>query len=745
MALVVNTNVASLVAQNNLVGSRAEMEQAMERLSSGKRINSAADDAAGLAISNRMQAQTRGLSQAIRNANDGVNLADTAEGTMQEVTNMLQRMRELAVQSANGIYNDADRVSLNEEVSQLKAEINRIADSTTFNNKTLLDGTIGNLQLQLGHNDGQSLTVSMADVRATSLGTSDVPSLTSYGALAGNAVTVAAGADPLAAVGALLEAGGASDASIASGDLTINGINVGESLASDDTLSTAAKSASAISKAAAINAVSDQTGVRAVVNETVLDGSVMTAAAGTGTIVINGVETGTITVTADAGESRANAVEEINKFSAQTGVVAIDSGSDNNGVQLVAEDGRNIAVTLTDAASGTFTAATTGIGMAATADRSAIQTGTFTLESINSDPIVLGTASSTVTDINKAGLALGEYASGQSSVVSDVRAATATAPTSADAGVLNLGDMVINGITIAAALGEDDTASHTGVTANAPGSVKKDSAIAIAAAINKSTAQTGVSAKARENVVVGQSTYTAAALSADTITLNGVDVSTAFSAITGATHTREDIATAFNTFSGQTGVVVSDNGVGLTFTAVDGRNIALATDGAATDFGLAAGDIGGAANAAVTHYSTVELTSERAFEIEAGVNGSTNLNALGFRSGTYGGTGDGAKIADISVATQDSALQALASIDNALGTVLEERGKLGAIRNRLDFTAANLGNVVTNTEASRSQIEDADFAAESAKMAKNQILLQAGTAMLAQANASQQTVLSLLG
>jgi flagellin len=548
-------------------------------------------------------------------------------------------------------------------------------------------------------------------------------------------------------VGALLEAGQTNDATIAAGDLTINGIIVGESLASYDTLSTAAKSASAISKAAAINAVSDQTGVRAVVNETVLDGAAMTAAAGTGTIIINGVETGTITVTTDAGESRANVVAEINKFSAQTGVVAIDSGSDNNGVQLVAEDGRNIAVTITSAASGTFTDAETGIGMAASGDVSAVQTGTFTLESINSDPIVLGTASSTVTDINKAGLASGEYASGQSSVVSGVRATATVAPTSTSSGVLNLGDMVINGITIAAALGEDDTASHTGTATNAPGSVKKDSAIAIAAAINKSTAQTGVSAKARENVVVGQSTYTAAALSAATITLNGVNVSAAFSAITGTTHTREDIAAAFNTFSGQTGVVVSDNGVGLTFTAADGRNISLGSDSAtrATDFGLAAGDIGASATAAVTHYSTVELTSERAFEIEAGANGSANLNALGFRSGTYGGTGGGAKIADISVATQDSALQALASIDNALETVLEERGKLGAIRNRLDFTAANLGNVVTNTEASRSQIEDADFAAESAKMAKNQILLQAGTAMLAQANASQQTVLSLLG
>ena len=251
-------------------------------------------------------------------------------------------------------------------------------------------------------------------------------------------------------------------------------------------------------------------------------------------------------------------------------------------------------------------------------------------------------------------------------------------------------------------------------------------------------------ATANANVIVGQSTYTAAALDGDTIQVNGVDISTAFDALTDATHTWLDIADAFNTFSGQTGVVVTDNGVGLTFTAADGRNITLESDGDATDFGLATADIGGSA-AGVTHYSTITLTSESAFTIEAGANGNANLNALGFTSGTYGGTGEGKKIADISVATQTDSLQAITAIDNALESVLAARGELGALRNRLDFTATNLGNVVTNTEASRSRIEDADFAAESAALAKNQILLQAGTAMLAQANASSQTVLSLLG
>ena len=300
MALVVNTNVASLVAQNNLVGSRAEMEQAMERLASGKRINSAGDDAAGLSISNRLQAQTRGLSQAIRNANDGVSLADTAEGTMQEVTNMLQRMRELAVQSSNGTYNDADRASLDAEISQLKDEIDRIAETTTFNNKVLVDGSFGTLQLQLGSNEGQSLAVELADLRSSSLGSEDIASLTAYGQQVGDANAVAAGALPASTLGELLEAGGTNDATLAHGDLVINGVAVGASLSEYDALSSAAKTASAIAKAEAINRVSDQTGVRAVVGETVLEGAAMTAADGTGTLVINGVETGTITVTADA-------------------------------------------------------------------------------------------------------------------------------------------------------------------------------------------------------------------------------------------------------------------------------------------------------------------------------------------------------------------------------------------------------------------------------------------------------------
>jgi flagellin len=611
MALVVNTNVASLVAQNQLVGSRAEMEQAMERLSSGKRINNAGDDAAGLAISNRMQAQARGLNQAVRNANDGVSLVDTAEGTMQEVTNMLQRMRELAVQSANGIYNDADRVSLNEEVSQLKAEMDRIADTTTFNNKVLVDGSLGSLSLQLGQNDGQSLSVQMADVRAVALGTG-----------AGNAVSAFGDKGASGALAQNLDAG----------DLVLNGVAVGSTLATDDNLSRTDKASSAIAKAAAINRIADQTGVTATVGETVFEGSAMTAAGASGSVTINGVTADRVTVTTDAGASRRLMVAAINDVSDQTGVTAVDSGSDNIGIKLVAEDGRNITLSFNSG----LTAANTGLGT------SGVQSGSYSLHSINGENIVISSNSDVSTDIEKSGLRAGTYSKSESYLASDVRAVApaSTAPASGNAGVLNLGDMVINGVTIAAALAEDDTASDTTATS----STKAASAIAIAAAINKSSEETGVRAVAEANVVVGTS-FTAGATSA--FVVNGVSIDTA--GLTTAS-TRQDVADAINVYAGETGVVATDNGQGITLTAEDGRNISLAhSGGTATNLGLggATGAMGTASGgAAVTTYARVTLVSDSAFTVEAGANGAANLGALGFTEGTYGGTGDGQRAGD---------------------------------------------------------------------------------------------------
>ena len=170
MSQVINTNVMSLNAQRNLSGTGSALATSLERLSSGLRINSAKDDAAGMAISERFSTQIRGLNQAVRNANDGISFAQTAEGALSTVSNALQRIRELAVQSANDTNSASDRQAINNEVQQMVNEIGRIATSTEFNGERILDGSLSDLFFQIGANQGQSIAVSGNDARNTELG-----------------------------------------------------------------------------------------------------------------------------------------------------------------------------------------------------------------------------------------------------------------------------------------------------------------------------------------------------------------------------------------------------------------------------------------------------------------------------------------------------------------------------------------------------------------------------------------------
>ena len=178
MAQVINTNILSLTAQRNLNNSGGALATSLERLSSGLRINSAKDDAAGLAISERFSTQIRGLNQAIRNANDGISLAQTAEGAIGELSSNLQRIRELAVQSVNATNSDTDRATLDQEVQQRLSEIDRIAGQTSFNGRNVLDGSFGNAEFQVGANVGETIglnltgSVRTADVGATATATS---------------------------------------------------------------------------------------------------------------------------------------------------------------------------------------------------------------------------------------------------------------------------------------------------------------------------------------------------------------------------------------------------------------------------------------------------------------------------------------------------------------------------------------------------------------------------------------------
>lgn len=727
---IINTNLAALKAQNGNRMAQMGLDTAMERLSTGLRINSAKDDAAGLAISQRMTADVRGLSVAIRNAGDGISLAQTAETAMGEVTNMLQRMRELSVQAANGTISNDDRVALQAEVTQLVSEIDTVANRTSFNGIRLLDGSSNRLSLQTGSRAGQTVQLSIGSARAGDLGTGSVPGLTATGAFEATAANLRA------------------NQALQANDLTINGVAIGSSNAEDDSLSATNKEASAIAKAAAINRASSQTGVRAVVGSTTMTGSAMTAAALTGTVTINGVTTGSITTTPNAAASRTAVVDAINLISGQTGVRAVDTGDSNLGIRLEAADGRNIEVAVT-----TLTAAATGLKVGA-------QSGTYSLVSASGGPIQLGTVGA--GRISRAGLSAGTFDRGVSTVTTDARAVASSA-LGLDARVLNTGDLVLNGVSIRASKASDDTFSDT----TAGSSLKAASGIAIAAAINESSAETGVTATASPTQIDATTTTVIGASATATLVINGRSMDIALSATDSAQQTRERVATVINNNSGSSGVTAVDNGRGgLSLTAADGRNISVwfdSDEASAANFGLADASIAGtgtsytvtgvvdptALGAATvnTAYSTVTLSSSKAIEVRAGSQGfsaTSNFTALGFEENRYGADLGGLKIKDVDISTQDGATAALNSIDEALRSISINRAELGAVQNRLEATINNLTSASTNTVASRSRIQDADFAAETTSLARGQILTQAAQAMLGQANQSQQGVLQLL-
>ena len=238
MAAIINTNVISLNAQRNLNSSQNALATTLQRLSSGLRINSASDDAAGLAISERMTSQIRGLNQAVRNANDGISMSQTAEGALGEIGNNLQRIRELAVQSRNASNSASDRTALNNEVQQLKAEIDRVASTTTFNGIKLIDGTFTHQAFQVGANVGETISITgLVNAQTTSLGTTTTYASTVTG-VAATAFT--AGTDVIAA-----------------GDIKINGVDIGAITAAGGA------PAQGAAVAAAINLATGATGVTA--------------------------------------------------------------------------------------------------------------------------------------------------------------------------------------------------------------------------------------------------------------------------------------------------------------------------------------------------------------------------------------------------------------------------------------------------------------------------------------------------
>ncbi len=668
MPQIINTNLASIAAQRNLDTSQRAGDRALQRLSSGLRINGAKDDAAGLAISNRITAQIRGTNVASRNAGDGVSLAQTAEGALNSMRDSLQRIRELALQSANGSNTDLERSSLQEEVDQLKSEIASISERTSFNGQKLLDGSFKGVNFQTGANVGETINVSIAATTENTLG-----------------VALSDGISTSSITGTAL----------AAGDLVLNGISVGAGSSADDGASTVGADASAIALAAAVNKVSDLSGVEAVVNANTVGGSTTAnVAAAALAITLNGTSI-TISGTGVAANLSADlkaVAGQINAFQDQTGVVAsVDESNLAAGVSLTAADGRNI----------TLVGAATTYGLAAADTYS----GTFNL--VSKDGTDFTVTSNTGNSLENAGIEVGTYSGSNSGVNGGTVTNVAFAS----------GDLTVNGVVIGASVSSADTAS----TVNADAS-----AIAKAAAINQVSEQTGVTATAAATQITsGAVTATTTAA----FTINGVSISAASGANIG--EKMANLVSNINQKAEQSGVRAEIvDGDQFQLIADDGRNVVIA--GTVADTGLTA----------ATTLSSINLTSSG--KIEIGTNTPANIGRSGFTAGTYGSGETGTLLKDIDISTLQGANDAISAIDNAINQVSRAQATLGAIQNRFEATISNLAVQSENLSAANSRIQDADFAAETAELSRTQVLQQAGISVLAQANARPQQALSLL-
>jgi len=595
-----------------------------------------------LSISNRMDAQIRGLTMAVKNANDGISLMQTAEGALDEVTNSLQRMRELAVQAANGTNNALDRVALDAEVQQLKSEIDRTAKTTQFNSINLLDGTFKNKQLQIGDKANQTLKIGIAGAKVSDLGMGT--GSTGGNVFIGGRLSFTDGAGVISS----------KFATASSLSLVING-----------TVVTPIKSTTS----GASNVNRDINDVVTAINNSRAGVKASAFNVATATYAGNGVLASgeefkvTVTTVNDEGTlaftvSNTNSMQEmVDKINAAGGADTVQARiTDDGKLQLFNSSGAKMVITTPirgtlgqDMASGFIATDNTFRGM-------------LKLESETDNPITIGTTAQT--------LGLDESIE--------------------NTALKTLGLVQLRGVR------SGDLSTGTKDSTE----VFTDSYSITGTAISGAGSST--------SWVAGE------------LRINGVDIYRSGQ----KTNSLDKKVNLINTFADQTGVFA-------TKTSDRQGNLVMRLDSVANR--PISIDVG---NKAVnTTYGGT--TSHGLFEVNVGdAHYDTN------KPSGAGGTGN--SIISLNVMSASAATDAMKAIDNAIEQVSQSRAQLGAYQNRLIATVNNLTNVVANTEASKSRILDTDYSKETTNLAKSQIIQQAATAMLAQANQAPQMVLSLL-
>jgi flagellin len=756
MAQVINTNISSLNSQRNLNASQTSLSTALQRLSSGLRINSAKDDAAGMAIADRMTAQVRGLNQAVRNANDGISLAQTGEGALTEMGNILQRMRELAIQSANATNSASDRTSLQSEVNQLKSELSRIANNTTFNGKKLLDGTLQSEQFQIGAEANQTIQLSVRNAQATGLGNysvkSSVDTTTSTNGIQANNGLEAASKTAWARMdGTEIGVVGAAGTDNLYDATTLTTTSAS---GTQDSITTVANDTAA---EIAANINTNLTGATAIAyNQATLavSGTVDGTDADTVTVSwTDGTTTRSEAITLATGTTAATAktqiVSEINaNVNLSDGGMFARLNATSGEVEIISTAGWDIQANYANGGNAGVTVTLQGLAGAA----QTIATGTSR------------TAGGRVDVSLTQGYSLAASSAGTSLFSAAAPTATAVGTTDASAG---------NGVA-------QQVLTITGTTGNATVNVDaNNSAYTVAAAINQYEASTGVKASARTTAYMGDLSATGT-VSFDLQGSNSTAV-TISANMTGTT-SLIDMVTAINAKTGDTGVsarlvTVTDSGSQFTndsvieLTQAEGYDIKITnfehsaaidngTSGTSGTYSQVATEqsikVMGNEGQAVALYdggartgsdSTVvggELTfnGTGSFNVSSSIGGSVGSVFSGAASSANASTLSTVNAVDISSVSGSN--DAISVLDGALAQVNSIRSELGAFQNRFQSTVSNLQATAENVTAARSRIQDADFAAETANLTRAQILQQAGVAMLAQANALPNQVLTLL-
>jgi flagellin len=715
---VINTNVKALYTQAALKNSNRASEVAMQQLSTGKRINSSKDDAAGLAIAARMTQNIQGLNQSIRNAGDAISMIQTAEGATQEITTMLQRMSELAVQSSNSTYSSDQRSYLDQEFQQLKQEIVRVAEVHEWNGFPILNGKAG---MPVG--TPKLETVDRAAVSATTTGGK---------VLNDGDLKVLIGADEFVI-----------PASVATNDTKSSLVAASSSAAG-----------SAIAIAAAINNKLALTGVSATANGAEIAGAKTTISANSiqTDLFINGVKVN-LSLTSGQTESqrRAYVMNSINAQSAQHGVIAGDPG--NGGLKLTTIDGRNLSVWYDGSVA---IGSDFGLGM---------NTAT------TSDPAgVTGVASAAMAAATGTGAVKASTVYGTVTLNSDKEF---TLNPGANSYPTQITTTTSNQFTFAGNATPKDVSfsfnskNGTFSTVSSPTTTSTNFATALNTLAGSKVAFTSADfATKAATAASGSTSLTMAAADMEgmvpgmTLTGTGFAANTTISSISGTTITLSAAATgavsaiATATYPAGANTVYMAPAVGSSVTFTTPSNDYKPTTA------LVSGTTGFSSTTQVAAKDPT-YSNLSALGFVPGAVTSKNIGRLNFQVGPaanqlisidladFGKNGDitgpiTSDKAPTNLLTVQSANDVIMNVNKSLDRIAATRATMGAVMNRLTHVIDNLTNVVMNSESSRSQIEDADYAKASTELARTQIMQQAATAVLAQANTSQQTVLKLL-